>query len=146
MPIMRKYKKPTAKRFRGALEATGGNLSETAKLLGVRRTTIWLWAKDDEEFAEAIDDVRKQFLDTCIATSRLVALGKPIVNDKGEFEGWQVPPDSQMLRYLMGTLGRNEGFGENITLTHTADEGVDISRWIEKEIEEKQKASREMQQ
>jgi predicted DNA-binding transcriptional regulator AlpA len=142
---MKKYKKPTTKRFREALEATGGNLTETAKVLGVKRGTIWLWAKDDEEFAEAIEETRKQFLDSCIATSRLVALGKPIVNDKGEFEGWQVPPDSNMLRYLMGTLGRDEGFGEAITLKHTAEEGVDISRWIEKEIEEKQKASREEQ-
>ena len=41
----------------------------------------------------------------------------------------------------MGTLGRNEGFGESINLNHTAEEGVDISRWIEKEIEEKQKLS-----
>lgn len=141
---MRKYKKPTVKNFRAALEATGGNLTETAKVLGVKRGTIWLWAKDDEEFAEAIDETRKQFLDSCIATSRLVALGKPIVNkDTGEFMGWEVPPDSNMLRYLMGTLGRNEGFGEVMTLNHTADEGVDISRWIEKEIEEKQKANRE---
>lgn len=140
---MKKYKKPTTNRFRESLEATGGNLTETAKVLGVKRGTIWLWAKDDEEFAEAIDETRKQFLDSCIATSRLVALGKPIVNDKGEFEGWQVPPDSNMLRYIMGTLGRTEGFGENITLNHTADEGVDISRWIDKEIEEKKKASRE---
>lgn len=141
---MKKYKKPTVKNFRAALETTGGNITETAKLLGVRRASIWNWAKDDEEFAEAIDDTRKQFLDTCIATSRLVALGKPIVNkETGEFMGWEVPPDSNMLRYLMGTLGRNEGFGEVMTLNHTADEGVDISRWIEKEIEEKQKANRE---
>lgn len=140
--MSRKYKKPTAKRFRDALEATGGNLTETAKVLGVRRATIWYWSKDDEEFAEAIDDVRKQFLDSCIATSRLVALGVPIVDQKtGQFVGWQVPPDSNMLRYLMGTLGRNEGFGESINLNHTAEEGVDISRWIEKEIEEKQKLS-----
>ena len=141
---MKKYKKPSLNTFRKALDATGGNLTETAKILNVRRATIWLWAKDDEEFSEAIDAVRKQFLDSCIATSRLVALGKPIVNkDTGEFMGWEVPPDSNMLRYLMGTLGRNEGFGESMQLNHTVDGGVDISRWIEKEIEEKQKANQE---
>lgn len=141
---MKKYKKPTEKRFREALAAAGGNLTETAKILGVRRGSIWNWAKDDEEFAEAIEETRKQFLDTCIATSRLVALGVPIVDkETGQLMGWQVPPDSQMLRYLMGTLGRDEGFGETITLNHTADEGVDISRWIEKEIEEKKKSNQE---
>lgn len=141
---MKKYKKPSLSKFRDALAMTGGNLSETAKVIGVKRATIWLWAKDDEEFAEAIDESRKQFLDSCIATSRLVALGKPIVDQKtGEFMGWSVPPDSQMLRYLMGTLGRNEGFGENITLNHTVDEGVDVARWIDKEIEEKMKSKRE---
>lgn len=141
---MKKYKKPTIGKFREALNATGGNLTETSRVLGVRRATIWNWAKDDEQFAEAIDDTRKQFLDSCIATSRLVALGKPIIDKKTkEFMGWEIPPDSNMLRYLMGTLGRNEGFGESMTLNHTTDEGVDVSRWIEKEIEEKQKASKD---
>jgi len=141
---MRKYKKPALKRFKEALAMTGGNLTETAKVLGVRRATIWIWAKDDEEFAEAIDDTRKQFLDSCIATSRLVALGVPIVNEKtGKLEGWAVPPDSNMLRYLMGTLGRGEGFGETLQLNHTVEEGVDIARWIDKEIEEKSKSQKE---
>ena len=141
---MKKYKKPTVKKFREVLESTGGHLSETARLLGVRRATVWVWARDDEEFAAAIDDTRKQFLDSCIATSRLVALGVPQKDEAtGKFIGWLVPPDSNMLRYLMGTLGRDEGFGEEMTLRHTADEGIDITRWIEKEIEEKQKANRE---
>ena len=47
-----------------------------------------------------------------------------------------------MLRYMMSTLGKDEDFGEEVTLHHTADEGIDIARWIDKEIEEKQKASR----
>ena len=140
MSNTKKYKMPTIKRFREAVEATGGNLSETAKLLGVSRTSIWLWAKDDEEFAEAIDESRKQLLDSCIATSRLVALGVPVIDkETKQFMGWETPPDSTMLRYLMGTLGRNEGFGENLTLNHTSDVGIEISRWIEKEIEETRK-------
>lgn len=141
--MAKKYKKPTLNKFREALEKTGGNLTETAKLIGVTRPTIWLWAKEDELFASAIDDTRKQLLDSCIATSRLVALGVPIVDEKGKFRGWEVPPDSNMLRYLMGTLGQNEGFGESLQLHHTVDEGIDISKWIEKEIEEKRKAKGE---
>ena len=42
----------------------------------------------------------------------------------------------------MSTLGKDEDFGEDVTLHHTTDEGIDIGRRIDKEIEEKQKASR----
>lgn len=57
----------------------------------------------------------------------------------GRVVGWEQPPDSSMLRYLMSTLGKDEDFGEEVTLHHTAEEGVDISRWIDKKIEEKQR-------
>ena len=138
------YKKPPLEEFKTALEKTGGNLSDTAKLLGVMRQTVWNWAKEDEDFASAISASRKQMLDQCISTARMIALGIPIT-ENGKFVGWQVAPDSNMLRYLMSTLGRDEEFGESVTIHHTTDEGVDISRWIDKEIEEKRKSHNEPQ-
>ena len=64
-----------------------------------------------------LDDARGEFLDEVISTARVVALGIPLKDDNGNFAGYQVPPDGSMLRYLLSTLGRNEGFGEHIDVT-----------------------------
>ena len=139
------YKKPSLELFKEALAKTGGNLTNTATLLRCERNSITRWAKNDAEFAMAIEESKKRMLDTFVDTARIVAMGKMILDDKKQFVGWEVPPDPQMLRYFISTLGRDEGYGEQVTVNHTVDEGVDISRWIQKEIEEKQRASQEEQ-
>ena len=75
-------------------------------------------------------------------TANIAALGIPIKEPQERVVGREQPPGSSMERYLMSTLGKDEDFGEEVTLHHTADEGIDIARWIDKEIEEKQKANR----
>lgn len=82
------------------------------------------------------------FLDDAVMTANIAALGIPIKDPQERVVGWEWPPGSSMVRYLMSTLGRDEDFGEDVTLHNTVDEGIDIGRWIDKEIEEKQKASR----
>ena len=46
--------KPNVEVLKQALEKTRGNLTNTAKLLGVDRVTLWRWAKDDPEYKDAI--------------------------------------------------------------------------------------------
>lgn len=113
---MKKKEKPTLKRLKEALEQTQGNFTNTAALLGCSRTSLWKWAKQDPAFEEAIDDSRKKFLDTCLSTARVVALGVPKV-EGGKIVGWEERPDSNMLRYFISTLGRNEGFGDSVDIT-----------------------------
>ena len=79
------------------------------------------------------------FLDDAEMTGNIVALGIPIKEPQGRVVRWEQPPDSSMVRYLMSILGKEEDFGKDVTLHHTADEGIDIGRRIDKEIEEKQK-------
>lgn len=105
-------KKPDISKFVEALESTGGNVSQVAKLLGVGRSTVNRWVAEDEIFAEALTDARGKMFDECLTMSRIVALGIPDKAPDGKIIGWVAPPDSAMLRYLLGTLGRNEGFGE----------------------------------
>ena len=109
-------KKPTLKKLKEALEKTQGNLTNTAALLQVGRCSLWKWAKEDAVFAEAIDESRKKFLDSCLSTARVVALGIPKV-EAGKVVGWEERPDSNMLRYFISTLGRNEGYGESVDIT-----------------------------
>lgn len=114
-------KKPDISKFIEALESTGGNVSQVAKVLGVGRSTVNKWVAEDEIFAEALTDARGKMFDECLTMSRIVALGIPDKAPDGKIIGWIAPPDSAMLRYLLGTLGRNEGFGEQGKLEIQAD-------------------------
>ena len=112
--------KPTQKRFKTVAEKCGGNVSAMAKVFGVYRTTIYDWASSDEEFGKIIKEHRGRLLDRCLKTADLLANGVPeieMTEGGPTFVGWKVPPDSGMLRYLISTLGRNEGFGESVDIT-----------------------------
>lgn len=118
-----------------------GNLSQVARAFGVSRHAVYDWIKKEPDFGLVRDDARGEFLDEVISTARVVALGIPLKDDKGNFAGYQVPPDGSMLRYLLSTLGRTEGFGEHIDVTTdgkalsgvtlTPQEAKDLIRQIE---------------
>lgn len=143
------YKKPPLEKFIEVLQMTGGNLTRVAKVLGVSRGAVAIWVRNDPDFKSAVQDERNTLFDECLATSRIVALGVPAYkveeyeDENGEIktrrvmDGWIERPDGNMLRYLMGILGKNdEGFRED------ADEdgmvpvnGITIKAWIKKENE-----------
>ena len=105
--------KPTLDEFQELLRKSGGNLTNAAKLIGVTRQTIWGWTKQDEAFAQALQDERKRVFDKCLDVAYAVAMGVPRIDRAtGQLAGWEEKPDANMLRYLLSTLGRDEGFGE----------------------------------
>ena len=104
--------RPSLDEFKDLLRKAGGNLTKAAALVGVTRQTVWGWAKADYEFQDAMKDERKRVFDKCLDVAYAVAMGVPKVNENKEFVGWEEKPDSNMLRYLLSTLGRDEGFGE----------------------------------
>ena len=111
------FKRPTIDELKDALARTGGHLTNTAAALGLNRSTLWRMAKEDEQADEAITASRKKMLDDALMTANIIALGIPIKDASGRITGWEVPPDSGMLRYLISTLGRDEGFSEKLDLT-----------------------------
>lgn len=116
-----------------ALAKTQGNMTNAAKILGVSRMWIFNKSREIPEVREAIDESKKQVLDKCVSTALILALGIPIM-ENGKFVGWQEKPDSLMLRYFMSTLGRDEGFGDNIDVTSA---GEKLSGGIQVEIIDK---------
>lgn len=131
--------RPDITEFRKALKQTGGNLTQTAELFGVDRTTIYAWIKSDPDFAAALKDARGKMLDECITMSRIVALGIPEKDPSGRIIGWVSPPDSSMLRYLLGTLGRNEGFGDSLDVKADVSMkgSINIRKWVEDRLQKK---------
>ena len=128
------YKKPPVEKLEKVLAATGGNLSEAARMLGVSRKILRRWCNDDGDFDDALYEARMHTFDKAFSTAQILAFGVPIM-EKGKFVGWQEHPDPQMVRYLLATLGKDEGFNEEVTVHHTvADKGINIHKWIELEM------------
>lgn len=105
-------KKPDISKFREVLHKTGGNLSKVAAVFNVTRKTVYDWARTDCQFKDAITDERGSLVDECLVSARVLALGIPEKDENGNFIGWRERPDGYMIRYLLSTLGRKEGFGD----------------------------------
>ena len=56
-------RKPSLDEFEDAIRKTGGNLSQTAGLLGVTRQTVHNWVREDGEFKSVVQDSRKKLFD-----------------------------------------------------------------------------------
>lgn len=76
-------------------------------------------------------------VDDCIDRAYQVAMGIPEIKDK-KIVGWVERPDGNMLRYLLSTLGRKEGFGEVQELDEDVPEnpkhGISIDSWIKDKL------------
>lgn len=102
-------KKPDISKFVEALESTGGNLTKAAKVLNVGRRTINRWIAEDNEFREAVEDIRCEMLDKCIEMTQILAFGIPAKDPTGRMIGWITPPNDRLLsnltNILMNTVG-----------------------------------------
>ncbi len=110
---------PPIEKFREAMEKAGGNVTLVAKAFNVQRHTVYDWMGKDPEYKKILDDSRGSFLDEALTSARILVRGIPDIQEVSEGGkivkrqvGWITPPDSGMVRYVLGTLGRNEGFGE----------------------------------
>ena len=108
---MGKFKDIGPEGFRVALKAAGGNLSKAALALKVSRMQLYNYCRKDPEWGSVLKDERSAVFDECLISARIVALGIPEKDEEGRFVGWRERPAPHMLRYLMSTLGRCEGFG-----------------------------------
>lgn len=112
--------KPKLTRFQQVAAEQCGNISKIADAFGVGRASVYRWLLTDEKFKSVIDEQRGRLLDRCIESAALLANGIPSWEESADgpvFIGWKVMPDGNMLRYLISTLGRKEGFGESLDVT-----------------------------
>jgi len=143
--------KPNIKGFKKAVQDCNGNLTKVADFFKVDRLTIHRWINANPKFKEVVDNSRSRLFDRCLSTSEIVANGIPDyveeINEHGEkvrrFAGWIERPDGNMLRYLMGTLGKKEGFGESVEVTLNTNINVPIHKWIEENSEKEEQETTE---
>ena len=121
-------KKPNIEDFRKILRKSGGNLTKVAATFKVARKTVYQWAKED---------VRGALVDECLVSARVLALGIPEKDKDGNFVGWRERPDGYMIRYLLSTLGKSEGFGEeseDADIPTDIEHGINIDSWIKDKL------------
>ena len=112
---MAKYKRPTLEKFTEVVETCRGVISKVAEVFMVNRSTIYEWCKNPR-YQAIIDNTKGRLLDECLRSARILAIGIP--KDEHDIrKGWKERPDASMLKYLISTLGRREGFGEQIDVT-----------------------------
>ncbi|MBO4719031.1 MAG: hypothetical protein J5658_04055 [Prevotella sp.] len=143
---MKRGKKPTLEDFTAVAEATKGTISKMAEAFGVDRCTVYNWCAKDPRFNAVVENYKGKFLDECLRSGRVLALGIP--KDANDLKkGWVSPPDGSMLRYFISTLGRKEGYGEAIDITSKGEsikpdpvivEVIDNRDKVEKAQEEEQ--------
>ncbi len=119
--------KPSLDEFTEAIKNTGGNITKVAALFHVTRQTVHNWSKDDADFANAIKDSRMRMFDRCLEVGYALALGIPKTDKNNKVIGWKEKPDANMVRYLLGTLGREEGFGEKTDVNIESNQPISIN-------------------
>ena len=98
-----------------------------------KMTTFATIGCEDVEFKDAISDERGALVDECLVSARVLALGIPEKDKDGYFVGWRERPDGYMIRYLLSTLGKSEGFGEeseDADIPTDIEHGINIDSWI----------------
>lgn len=110
------YKKPTLKKFKEVAAVCKGVVGAMSRALMCSRTQLYKWIKDDPKFKEVLDEYRGELLDECLRSARILCAGIPKLEGK-KIVGWIERPDTQMIKYFISTLGREEGFGESIDIT-----------------------------
>ena len=88
-----------------ALEKAMGVVTTAAKMVGIERTTHYLWMREDKEYKEAVEDLQNVVLD--FAES---ALYKMVENHN---------PAATL--FLLKTKGKKRGYVERQEIEHTSD-------------------------
>ena len=105
--------RPELEAFRSVVNECRGNLSSVARRLGVTRNTLTNWVTaGGDEWKQVVRDARMRLFDDCLVSAEVLARGIPEKDDDGNVIGWLEKPDGQMVRYLLSTLGKEEGFGD----------------------------------
>lgn len=125
---------PDLDTFREVVNKYRGNLSRVAESLGVSRVTVENWKNRSQEYAQVVQDARMKMFDNVLGTAEILALGIPDRDENGKFVGWVERPDPSIVKYILGSLGKKEGFGDSIDITTN---GKDIIPQIEVQIVDK---------
>ena len=122
---------PPIDAIRQLAKTTLGNKSKVAEALGVTRYRFLMWEKENPEIGKIFQEQWEKRLDVYLDTAHLLAVGQMGEDENGN-RVYVVPPDPNMLRFMIEKLGRQAGFGQEVSVNVTGEMsvGVPISKWI----------------
>lgn len=137
------YKKPSLEVFKALADACCGIMADMADRLGVSRSTLYSWLKEDSGFVKAVEEAREQFLD--LAETNLLRLisGVPKMtkdeNGEERFAGWEVRPSEKAIIFLLTTRGKHRGYVETteIDAKMNLKGSIAIRAWVEDRLKAK---------
>ena len=109
--------RPDLETFTEVAELHGGNITAIAKAFKVSRRCVYNWIDEDPEFERLIRLSRRSIYDMALQATRVLLSSIPIVDENGTVTGWSNLPDSPMARYVLGSLGKDDGFGNKVDVT-----------------------------
>lgn len=111
--------------------------------LGVERSTIYTWCKDDERFAQALEDSRERFVDLAESNLRKLVAGVPAIetdeNGDKRFAGWVERPSETAIIFTLKTRGKKRGYVERSEVEADVNMkgSVDIKEWVKDRLKKK---------
>lgn len=117
--------------IRRLADATLGNKSKVAEMLGVTRYRFLQWEKEVSDIRDIFHNQWGRRLDIYLDTAHILAVGQTAEDENGN-RVYTVPPDPNMLRFMIEKFGKMEGFGQEVSVNVTGEMnvGVPISKWI----------------
>ena len=127
---------PSLDTIRQLAKTTFGNKSKVAEALGVSRYRLLMWEKENPEIGEIFREQWDKRLDVYLDTAHLLAVGQTGEDEEGN-KIYTVPPDPNMLRFMIEKYGKMSGFGQEVTVNANVEMsvGVPIAKWIKDNTE-----------
>lgn len=109
-----------------------GNKTAVANHYGVSRPVLKRWLEEVPEAANWVVHQVGARLDGYLDRAHIVAMGIPMKDGDGKIIGWETPPDTAMLRFLIEKYGNQEGFGNEIKseVKIVGAGGVPVAKWL----------------
>lgn len=100
------------------------------------RYRLLMWEKENPEIGEIFREQWDKRLDVYLDTAHLLAVGQMGEDEEGN-KIYTVPPDPNMLRFMIEKYGRMSGFGQEVTVNANVEMsvGVPIAKWIKDNTE-----------
>lgn len=118
-------------------------MSDIAANFKVARNTVYAWCRNDERFAQALEDSRERFVDLAESNLRKLVAGVPAIetdeNGEKRFAGWIEKPSETAIIFTLKTRGKKRGYVERqeVEADVNMKGSINIRDWVKDRLQKK---------
>jgi hypothetical protein len=113
------------------------HIGKVCKEVRISRKTFYNWKDEDEDFRDAIDEIKEYDIDDSEEKLRLLRQGLPRFNEEGKFVGWIEKPHFGALSLHLEAKGKDRGYGKSLEIRDNRKE--ELKKFTDEELWEKMK-------